>query len=94
MDPQHKPATSAPPDGTPRAIGASMRLPPAGTTRWVPRRKAAVVAAVRAGAISLSEACTRYTLSVDEFLSWHRAFEDDGMSGLRATKRRPAARAK
>ena len=33
-------------------------LPPVGT-RWVPRRKAQVVTAVRGGAISLDEACRR-----------------------------------
>src|SRR6185312_11418107 len=34
-------------------------LPPPETKRWVPRRKAQVVAAVRAGALSLDEACER-----------------------------------
>jgi len=34
------------------------------------RRKAEVVAAVRGGLLSLEEACSRYTLTVDEFLSW------------------------
>ncbi len=60
-------------------------LPPADTKRWVIRRKAAVVAGVRAGLITLEEACTRYALSVDEFLSWKRRFEDHGIAGLRAT---------
>ena len=41
-------------------------LPPASTTRWVVRRKAEVVAAVRAGLITLEEACQRYTLSAEE----------------------------
>jgi len=35
-------------------------LPPPNTKRWVVRRKAAVVAAVRAGVITLEEACRRY----------------------------------
>jgi Protein of unknown function (DUF1153) len=60
-------------------------LPHAQTKRWVPRRKAEVVAAVRGGLISLDEACNRYTLSVEEFLSWQRAIDKHGLSGLRAT---------
>jgi Protein of unknown function (DUF1153) len=38
-------------------------LPPPDTKRWVVRRKAAVVAAVRAGVITVQEACRRYQLS-------------------------------
>ena len=61
-------------------------LPPADTRRWVARRKAEVVAAVRGGLISLDEACRRYTLSVEEFLSWQRAIEHHGQGGLRITR--------
>ncbi len=61
-------------------------LPPPDTKRWVIRRKAEVVAAVRGGLLSIDEACRRYTLSVEEFLSWQRAIEQYGMAGLRATK--------
>jgi len=43
-------------------------LPPPGTKRWIARRKAAVVAAVRSGAIGLEEACRRYELSEEEFI--------------------------
>jgi hypothetical protein len=64
----------------------SAELPPPETTRWVIRRKAAVVAAVRAGEITLEEACRRYQLSEEEFLSWQRAFEAYGLPGLRATR--------
>jgi len=39
-------------------------LPPPETKRWVPRRKAVIVDAVRCGAISLEEVCRRYQLSV------------------------------
>ena len=59
-------------------------LPPVGT-RWVPRRKAQVVTAVRGGAISLDDACRRYALTVEEFLSWQRAIDKFGLDGLRAT---------
>jgi hypothetical protein len=61
-------------------------LPPPETERWVIRRKAEVVAAVRAGLISLEEACERYRLSVEEFLSWQRLIDRHGMRGLRTTR--------
>ena len=60
-------------------------LPPANTKRWIVRRKAAVVAAVRNGRITLEEACRRYQLSEEEFLGWQRAFEAYGLKGLRTT---------
>lgn len=61
-------------------------LPPAGTKRWVIRRKAEVVAGVRAGLISLNEACERYSLSIDEFLLWQRQFDSHGLEGLKVTR--------
>ena len=61
-------------------------LPSPDTKRWVIRRKAEVVAAVRAGVISLEEACRRYTLSIEEFLSWQRLVESHGLPGLRVTR--------
>ena len=61
-------------------------LPSPDTKRWVVRRKAVVVHAVRDGAISLQEACRRYRLSVEEFLAWQRAIERYGIPGLRATR--------
>jgi hypothetical protein len=60
-------------------------LPEPQTKRWVPRRKAQVVAAVQGGALSLDEACERYALTVEEFLSWQRAIDRHGLAGLRAT---------
>jgi Protein of unknown function (DUF1153) len=60
-------------------------LPPAGTRRWVARRKAAVVAAVRRGLINREEACRRYELSEEELSSWQRSFEAYGVNGLRVT---------
>ena len=71
-------------------------LPPTDTRRWVMRRKAEVVAGVRVGLISLEEACRRYNLSVEEFLSWQRLVQRYGLRGLRATRiqdyrHRPAA---
>ena len=61
-------------------------LPPPNTTRWTIRRKAAVVAAVRSGTISMEEALRRYQLSEEEFLSWQRVFETYGLAGLRVTR--------
>jgi transposase-like protein len=59
-------------------------LPPPNTRRWVPRRKAAVVAAVSSGLITIEEACRRYHMSEEEFIAWRCAFENFGISGLRA----------
>jgi hypothetical protein len=67
-------------------IPAAAGLPPTTTKRWVIRRKAAVVSAVRAGVLTLEEACQRYHLSVEEFLSWQRLIDRHGMRGLRATR--------
>ena len=61
-------------------------LPPADTERWVIRRKAEVVAAVRGGLLTLEEACERYRLTADEFLAWQKAIERHGMAGLRTTR--------
>lgn len=69
--------------GVPTSID---ELPPPDTKRWVIRRKAEVVAGVRSGLISLEEACERYTLSIEEFLSWQRLIDSHGVRGLRATR--------
>lgn len=61
-------------------------LPPAGTTRWVVRRKAEVVAAVNGGLLSINDACERYDLTLEEFASWQRAVDRSGMPGLRVTR--------
>jgi transposase-like protein len=59
-------------------------LPPPNTRRWVPRRKAAVVAAVSSGMITIEEACRRYHMSEEEFFAWRLAFENFGIHGLHA----------
>lgn len=61
-------------------------LPAPNTKRWVIRRKAQVVVAVRSGIISLTDACNRYNLSIEEFLSWQRLIDRHGIGGLRATR--------
>src|SRR5438270_12717936 len=69
-----------------RTSATAMDLPPPDTKRWVTRRKAVVVNAVRAGVISLEEVCRRYELSVEEFLAWQRAIDTHGVPGLRVTR--------
>jgi hypothetical protein len=71
------------PDGSPLTLAD---LPPRDTKRWVVRRKAELVAAVRGGLLSLEEACERYALTVDEFLAWQRSIDLHGLPGLRATR--------
>jgi hypothetical protein len=61
-------------------------LPSPYTTRWVIRRKAEIVAAVNGGLISIDEACERYSLTLDEIVSWQRAIDRTGMKGLRVTQ--------
>ncbi len=60
-------------------------LPPPETGRWVIRRKAAVVAAVRGGLLSLEDALERYRLTSEEFLAWQRSIDRHGLAGLRTT---------
>ena len=71
------------PTGTPLTMHD---LPPADTDRWVIRRKAEVVAAVRGGLLTLDEACERYRLTNEEFLGWQKSIERHGMPGLRTTR--------
>ena len=78
-----RPAQVIGPLGEPLTLGS---LPAPGTTRWVVRRKAEVVAAVAGGLLSVDEACARYTLSLEEFTSWQRAVDRSGMPGLRVTR--------
>jgi hypothetical protein len=78
-----KPKYVVGPNGSPMSIAD---LPPPGTRRWAVGRKAEVVAAVQGGLLSLDEACTRYRLTVDEFLSWQDSISRHGVSGLRTTR--------
>jgi hypothetical protein len=65
---------------------SAIDLPSPDTKRWVTRRKAVLVNAVRTGVISLEEVCRRYELSVEEFLAWERAIDAHGVPGLRVTR--------
>jgi hypothetical protein len=70
--------------GTPSA--GEVALPPADTRRWVARRKAALVEAVRAGVLDFEEACRRYQISAEEFASWEKLIDRHGTPGLRVTR--------
>jgi transposase-like protein len=72
------------PDGD---VLTSANLPPKETKRWVPRRKAEIVAAVSGGLITLTDACARYEISHEEFRAWVSAYERYGLPGLRAGQR-------
>ena len=78
-----RPAQVIGPLGEPLTLSS---LPPAGTTRWVVRRKAEVVSAVNGGLLSINDACERYDLTLEEFASWQRAVDRSGMPGLRVTR--------
>jgi len=71
------------PTGAPLTVSD---LPPANTHRWVIRRKAEVVAAVRGGLLTMEDACDRYKLTSEEFAAWQAAIERHGLAGLRTTR--------
>ena len=71
------------PTGAPLTLGD---LPPRETERWVIRRKAEVVAAVRGGLLTLDEACERYRLTNEEFIGWQKSIDSHGLAGLRTTR--------
>lgn len=61
-------------------------LPLPNERRWTARRKAEVVAAIRGGLVTFDEACSRYSLTLDELIGWHGAFDRSGVAGLRITQ--------
>lgn len=61
-------------------------LPPANTRRWVVRRKAEVIAAIRGGLLTAAEACARYRLSPEELELWQDSLDRAGVPGLRVTR--------
>jgi hypothetical protein len=70
------------PDGRSLSIAD---LPSSNEQRWLPIRKARVVAAVRGGLISVDEVRKRYRLTLEEFENWQTEFDRKGVSGLRVT---------
>lgn len=75
------------PSGGPKAA-PDCELPSPDTSRWVARRKAQVVDAVRAGRLSIEEACRIYRLTVEELAGWQRGFLRYGLAGLKVSRRR------
>jgi hypothetical protein len=71
------------PHGTPLHLSD---LPPTNCTRWVGRRKAEVVAAVRGGLLGLNEVLKRYGLTAAEYENWEDMFDRHGLLGLRTTR--------
>jgi len=82
--------SAAPHENSPQRIGrrdtAYRATATSNTKRWVIRRKAAVLAAMRSGGITVEEACRVYQLSEEELLAWQRAFEKHGLAGLHITR--------
>jgi hypothetical protein len=79
-----------------RGAMASVSPPPPSlpVRRWVPHRKAELIAAVRGGSLSLDAACRRYDLTIEEFLAWQHGIDLFGMAGLRVYKPREGGQAK
>ncbi len=71
------------PHGTPLTLET---LPPPDTVRWVVRRKAEVLAAIRGGLLTAAEACARYRLSPEELELWQASMDRAGVPGLRVTR--------
>lgn len=71
------------PLGTPISLET---LPPPDTRRWVVRRKAEVIAAIRGGLLTAAEACARYRLSPEELELWQESIDRAGVPGLRVTR--------
>lgn len=87
------PAASRQPDTRPIEVPGPLgkpitlaTLPPPDTRRWVVRRKAEVVAAIRGGLITPAEACARYSLSPEELDLWAESLDRAGVPGLRVTR--------
>jgi len=62
------------------------QLPPTTIRRWTIRRKAALLEALRSGALTVEGASQRYALSLEELRTWERDFDRYGVYGLRATR--------
>jgi len=61
-------------------------MPAPDFNRWTPHRKAEVVAAMVGGLLTLNEACSRYSLGIEELTGWQRAVNRSGIPGLRVTR--------
>ena len=54
--------------------------------RWTAHRKAAVLKEIFAGELSVTEACARWELSLEELQSWQRDYYRYGLAGLKTTR--------
>ena len=63
-------------------------LPDPNITRWVIRRKAEVILAVRGGLLTREEAIARYRLTEEEFEDWLSKIDNFGLKGLKTSKTR------
>jgi Protein of unknown function (DUF1153) len=80
------------PSGAATAGDLALSLPSSASIRWLASHKAAVIIAIRAGAITFSEACERYSLSYEELTAWEAAFDEDGMAALQMKYRSLASK--
>jgi hypothetical protein len=60
-------------------------LPTSNTGRWVTRRKAQLISAIKSGILTVEEASQRYRLTLDELAQWQASFDQFGVRGLKAT---------
>jgi hypothetical protein len=61
-------------------------LPSPRLKRWSAHRKAEVLALVECGLLSVDDACARYGISLDEFLSWKSLSRVAGVRGLHVNR--------
>lgn len=59
--------------------------PPDRTFRWLPRRKATVLALVKGGVVSADEVRAKYGISAEELADWERQIEANGLRALCVT---------
>ena len=67
------------------------RLPPIPCSRFTPKRKKQVVAAVRGGIVTAHDVCRMYNLSLIQLSGWARSLDTDGRQGSRTTRQRHRA---
>jgi transposase-like protein len=58
--------------------------------RWTFKRKAEIVAALRAGTVTAKELKLQHGISPEELATWVSAYDKHGVDGLRVTKLVPA----
>jgi transposase-like protein len=56
------------------------------TARYTAKRKAAIIAKVANGEITLEEVCERHNITSEEFEGWCKSLDRSGQQGLRITR--------